>query len=143
MKVYDAIEIAKYIIFYCYNNGYPISNLKLQKLLYFAQAKFLVDANKSCFDNQIEAWDYGPVVPDVYRKYRIYGGLNIPYIDSNNRSNNISDEDKGYLDDILKDASKCSASKLVNITHQQSPWIDARKTGSKVITNKAIKDFFK
>ena len=64
--MYSAIDIARYIIWYCKNHGYTISNLKLQKILYFVQAEFLVSAGAPCFYQDIEAWDFGPVIPEVY-----------------------------------------------------------------------------
>ena len=47
--MYSAVEVAKYIIWYCKRQGYSISNLKLQKILYFVQASFLVNQGKPCF----------------------------------------------------------------------------------------------
>lgn len=143
MKLYKAGDIAEYIIYYCDKHGYAISNLKLQKLLYFVQAKFLVDANKPCFSDVIEAWDYGPVVPDVYRKYRIYGSSNIPCVYDYNHFDYLDRNDMEIMDEILADVSKYSASQLVNITHHQSPWIEGRKKFSKRITKESIEEFFK
>ena len=69
--MYDVLLMAKYIIKYCNKSNLPISNLKLQKLLYFIQAAFLVEKGHACFPDEIEAWDFGPVVPAVYYKYKI------------------------------------------------------------------------
>ena len=143
MSEYSAEDIAKYVIFYCHEHRYPINNLKLQKLLYFVQAYFLVEANKSCFYDVIEAWGYGPVIPVVYRKYRVYGSLNIPCLDDGSEFNYIKSEDYDILNTILDEVAKYDLSQLVNITCNQSPWIDARKTLTKRITNKSIVDFFK
>ena len=64
--MYKAISVAKYIINYSNSIDSPISNLKLQKLLYYVQAAFLVEEGKKCFCDEIVAWAFGPVVPDVY-----------------------------------------------------------------------------
>lgn len=77
--MYSAYDVAHYIIQKFNEMNKAISNLKLQKVLYFIQAEFLVDINKPCFFEEIEAWDFGPVVPTVYRKYKIYGSANIPF----------------------------------------------------------------
>ena len=71
---YNVLGVSRYIINYCNENYYLISNLKLQKILYFVQAFFLEAKNEECFREEIEAWDFGPVVPEVYREYRKYGG---------------------------------------------------------------------
>lgn len=76
--MYSAIDIARYIIWYCKSHGYTISNLKLQKILYFVQAEFLVSAGAPCFYEDIEAWDFGPVIPEVYHEFKIYGSSGIP-----------------------------------------------------------------
>ena len=78
MRPYHALKIAEYIIERCNEKHKSVSNLKLQKILYFVQAQFIVEFGTPCFDNIMQAWDYGPVVPDVYRKYRGYGNTNIP-----------------------------------------------------------------
>ena len=71
--MYKALDIARYIIERCREKNRTVSNLKLQKILYFVQAEFLVTKNQPCFGETIEAWDFGPVVPEVYYEYRMYG----------------------------------------------------------------------
>ena len=55
-----------------------ITNLKLQKILYFAQAAHLAVHEKPLFKEDIEAWKFGPVIPSVYRKYKKYTNTAIP-----------------------------------------------------------------
>ena len=66
--MYNALSVAHYIIDFYNRNNRGISNLKLQKVLYFVQAEFLVGTfdHRPCFSDPIEAWDFGPVVPSVY-----------------------------------------------------------------------------
>ena len=70
----DALEIAKYIIDRCYRIGKPVTNLKLQKLLYFIQIESYRMDNEPLFFNDIVAWQFGPVVTDVYYEYNMFGG---------------------------------------------------------------------
>lgn len=140
--MYASNLIADYLIKRSNQLGKAMSNLKLQKILYFIQAEFLVTKGEACFSENIEAWDFGPVVPNVYHKYKIYGSSNIPYIDDN-CVQIITDEDKKLIDGIFDECSKYSASTLVEITHQQSPWKEAyRPYCSMVISNKSIKEYF-
>lgn len=74
--VYKAIEIAKYIINKCTNDQHPISNLQLQKILYYIQKAFL-ENNLIAFYDDFEAWQFGPVVPTVYYLYCGFGASNI------------------------------------------------------------------
>lgn len=66
-----AYDVAKYILYIAYRNGDVITNLKMQKLLYYAQAWYMVN-NKSelLFEDEIQAWRFGPVVPAVYEKMK-------------------------------------------------------------------------
>ncbi len=70
--MYDAREIAKLIISECVDEGHPVTNLKLQKILYFMWIDWYRTRQEPLFDNEIQAWHYGPVIPDVYWKYRIF-----------------------------------------------------------------------
>ena len=143
--MYTALDVAKYVIWYCQQKGYVISNLKLQKILYFIQAQFLVfgDEHKACFSDDIQAWKFGPVVPTVYRKYRLYGNAHIPSFDKEENFSEIAEKDKTMINRIVDRCADYTASQLVELTHRQSPWKDAYETGkNSVISNEALRDFF-
>ncbi len=74
--MYSALNIARYIIDKCTREKYPISNLQLQKILYYIQREFLQQGIQA-FPEEIEAWQFGPVVPEVYRQYCGFGALPI------------------------------------------------------------------
>lgn len=139
--MYDVQLIARYVINRCAQKERPISNLKLQKILYFIQAEFLVGMGKACFDDDIEAWTYGPVVPSVYFEYKIFGSTNIPD-QGDDGFESISRQDKDCLNAIIDAAAKYSASSLVEITHRQSPWKNAYRRNDKIIKQSEIKEYF-
>ncbi len=68
--MYDAGEVAKFVIDECIDEGNPVANLKLQKILYFMWIDWYNARGEYLFDDRIEGWHFGPVVPDVYRRYR-------------------------------------------------------------------------
>lgn len=140
----SALDVAQYVIEYCNEKGYPISNLKLQKILYFIQAEFLVNINSPCFYENIEAWDFGPVVPEVYQRYKICGSSNIrSYGRPLFRINRFSDQELSMINNMIDATSEYSANQLVDITHQQEPWLNSyKKYYNNVISNQSIKDFF-
>lgn len=141
--MYRALDIARYIIERCSSTNKTISNLKLQKILYFVQAEFLVSKNQLCFAEEIQAWDFGPVVPEVYYAYRMFGSANIPCIGKSRVSQIISPNDKELLNGIIDECAKYSASALVEITHNQTPWIDAYEPNwNNEITPESIKNYF-
>lgn len=140
--MYSALDVSKYIIKRCNEKGSTVSNLKLQKILYFVQAEFLVSTGKACFPEEIEAWDFGPVVPEVYHRYKMYGSANIPYM-GRGCSVRFLPKDKELMDGIIDECSKYSASALVEITHSQDPWRKAyRPYMGNVIKKQSIKQYF-
>lgn len=74
--MFEALSIAKYAITKCVKDGCPISNLQLQKILYYIQKLFL-GRGKVAFYDKIEAWQFGPVVPAVYYQFCGFGAMPI------------------------------------------------------------------
>lgn len=68
-----AIATANEFIRLAKEDGAPVDQLKLQKLLFYAQAWFLAMRDRALFDSAIKAWPWGPVVPEVYSETRSYG----------------------------------------------------------------------
>lgn len=141
--MYRALSVARYIIERCHSQNRSISNLKLQKILYFVQAEFLVSRGQPCFVEQIEAWDFGPVVPEVYQQYKIFGSSNIPVFGRLDNPVVIRNDDQELINEIVDECARYSASALVDITHHQSPWLDAYVPGyNNVISQNSIRDYF-
>jgi uncharacterized phage-associated protein len=134
----SAKEIAKYII-----KSIPVDNLKLQKLLYYSQAVYLVlHDKKPLFPEPIEAWDYGPVVPSVYREYKEYGFETIPPIDEPSK---LDLAEMKAVDIVFDCFGGMSGSELINQTHAESPWKNVYRPGrpSSTISLDSIYDYFK
>ena len=158
--MYKVLEVCRHIINYCNEKDYSVSNLKLQKILYFVQALFVAktESKEPCFEEKIEAWDFGPVVPVAYYEYKQFGSADIPKINSyfeidlNEKfklkrvdyvDDIISLEDKELIDKMVDRLSDYSTTKLVSITHKQTPWKEAYECGKNtVITNESIRRYF-
>ena len=139
---YTAMEVANYIIEYEHSKGRSISNLKLQKLLYFVQARFFMVYEKPCFRDKIEAWSFGPVVVNVYHAYKYSGGMDITCLEED-VDINISNRDKEIINEVLESFAKIPIFRLVEITHHQTPWVYAKRNQfNNEITQEAIQDFF-
>lgn len=144
VEMYDALTVAEYVIKYSTLSGMPVSNLRLQKVLYFIQAEFMVSTNSECFNDRIEAWDLGPVVPTVYRKYKVFGASSIPIDSSKDAERIINSKDRKMMNETINQCNKYSTSTLVEITHNQDPWIKARNSCfSKVISPESLYEYFK
>lgn len=133
-QVLSAINIANYIIGCC-----RVDNLKLQKLLYYSQAVSLVLNKRPLFGETIRAWDYGPVVPCVYHKYKKYGLDIIPAPKSKNYLN-----DHEIVDLCLDCYGDESSVNLMLRAHRYGPWKDFYKPGkNKEIPVDAIYEYYK
>ena len=145
--MYSAVEVAEYVIHY-YKS---ISNLKLQKVLYFLQANHLVLKGKPLFEDEIEAVDFGPIVWSVYDKYKVFGGASIP---KSNKSyvDKVINSDKEIMNRLLDELKNYSSSYMLNIIQNQAPWLRAkteyrfnrnRFERVHVITHQSLIEFFK
>ena len=157
---YKVLDVCRHVINYSNERDYGISNLKLQKVLYFIQAYFLIKKkdHTSCFHEKIEAWDFGPVVPEAYHEYKQYGSGDIPSIksyimfDENDIWNSkrvefedttITDEDKALIEKVVDKFADYSSTDFVSLTQRQAPWIDAYVLcQNNEITVNAIRDYF-
>ncbi len=118
-----------------------LTNLKLQKLLYFAQAVSLSMNDKPIFDDKIEAWQFGPVVPSVYHKLKVYENKPVKIEEE---VADLPDEVKRMLEDVWNLYGKFSAHELVNITHNHLPWKKVYQSGVAdiEITKDEIKKYY-
>jgi uncharacterized phage-associated protein len=133
-----AFEVSKYII-----KSLPVDNLKLQKLLYYSQGVYLVlHDKKPLFNEVIEAWDYGPVVPLVYQAYKEHGFDIIPPVDD---ESTLDFEEMKAVDMTLACFGELSGTVLIGQTHYEAPWKNAYRKGrpSGIITNESMYNYFK
>lgn len=140
--MYKALNIASIILSYCDKKDIGLSNLKLQKILYFVQCEFIKQKHEICFYDDIEAWPYGPVVPNVYRIYSKYmAGVILLWPECTDITNKV---DLNMIYKVVDKYVDKDAWELVNITHSQEPWICAKLRGNKsIITVKSLFDFCK
>lgn len=100
-----------------------LTNLKLQKLLYFAQGEYLAQTGNQLFEDNIEAWALGPVVREVYDQYKVCGTFPVTAFDVKVANVSIDPETREFLNAIWDSYGKFSAAYLVNETHKkESPW---------------------
>lgn len=141
--MYKVLDVARYVVERYNAKEWPISNLKLQKILYFVQAEFLLEKGEPCFPEVIEAWDFGPVVPVVYHHYKIFGAGNIPGRKKSLTKLDIPESDQDIINGIVDQCADISASALVDLTHKQAPWLNAYKPGcNNVISSNSIREYF-
>lgn len=116
-----AADVAEYILA---NRG-PMSAMKLQKLVYYSQAWHAVWSDEALFNNRIEAWANGPVVPALYESHRgqfvvgpgMFGG----------NPDELNADQKDSIDRVLKAYGDKSSQWLSDLTHMEAPWQHARE----------------
>lgn len=117
-----AEAVAETIIEHSRKRNIEVTNLKLQKLVYYAQAWNLALRNRAIFNEAIEAWVHGPVVPSVFRRYKEYRWRTI-----DSRVSSISDADLNrHIDYVLDSYGSLDATQLERLTHREDPWKLAR-----------------
>lgn len=121
-------------------SGWTLSNLEMQKILYLAHMFYLGRTGEPLVHGQFEAWDYGPVHPDLYHRVKIYGSDPV-----GNVFHSIPDMVAGPERDIISEAyqtlGKAGAGRLVKATHRPNgAWATYYLPGARkrVLPNSAI-----
>ncbi|MGV6802128.1 MAG: Panacea domain-containing protein [bacterium] len=125
---YDATQIANWFVKRTHQDGNTMSIMSILKLTYIAHGWYLESKKSPLFSNRIEAWQYGPVIPDVYNAFRSQG-INVSK-PVREHSSQISNADEEYLERIYDIYGNLSAFQLSDLTHVVGgPWDIATKTG--------------
>ena len=135
------------------SNGVSLSNLKLQKLLYYTQAWYLAFEAKPFFEGKFEAWVHGPVNRQIFDRFKpnkmLYSQIGL-----NDRANKeafdaISEEEQAHIESILEAYAEFTGAQLEYMTHTEDPWIEARRgyspsqSCSKEISEKTMEKYYK
>jgi uncharacterized phage-associated protein len=144
MARYLADEVADAVICLARARQIDITNLKLQKLLYYCQAWSLVFTGQALFAERIEAWVHGPVVPSIFRRFREFRWNTIDCVVTPPTSATLT----AHLNAVLDSYGNIPASQLERLTHSEAPWQIARKglppdvSSNEVITLETMKAFY-
>ncbi|MCU7816541.1 MAG: DUF4065 domain-containing protein [Candidatus Thiodiazotropha sp. (ex Lucinoma kastoroae)] len=117
----SALDVAEYIL----QQTGVVTTMKLQKLVYYCQAWSLVWDEKPMFKEDIEAWANGPVVRELYESHK--GQFDVPKGFIGGDTSKLIDEQKETIDAVLTYYGLLTSQTLVNLTHAEDPWKDARK----------------
>lgn len=118
---YDIYQIANKMLVMASQQEDPLTNMKLQKLMYYQQGFHIAYfKGEPLFDEDIEAWMYGPVVPSLYEHYAACGNQ---VIEPNSSEITIlSEREEALFNEVFRVYSVFSAYKLKDMTHSESPW---------------------
>ncbi|SIS49202.1 Panacea domain-containing protein [Salimicrobium salexigens] len=123
--VYRAMTIANYVVEKASELGRPVSNLQLQKILYYLQLHYLGKKGEPLLAEPIEKWKFGPVIPNVYHEFKRFGSSPISFMIEDElfmEDEFVDDEDEKFIDVVVNNLSNKDGFYLVKKTHQHSPW---------------------
>jgi uncharacterized phage-associated protein len=147
MSTPTASQIADVILVKASKKGQLVSNLKLQKLLYYVQGHHLAKLGKPAFSDKIKAWSHGPVVPVVYHRFKAYSWHDIDEIPKD--VPHLPEPTNRIINWVLSRYLGLSGVELEDMTHAERPWIEARdgysigEAVSPEIPISSIKRFFR
>ena len=124
----DCLNAARYFIIRAYEDGLEaeMTNMKVQKLLYYAQSLHLALYNEPLFEAEIQAWRYGPVCPPAYKFYSEFEAKQLP-IPQQESLLQLPSEKKELLEETWEYFGSYHAYRLSEMTHGEFPWKRARK----------------
>jgi uncharacterized phage-associated protein len=144
MATITASQVAGWLINLSHDKEAPVSNLKLQKLLYYSQAWNLAFYKEPLFDEDFQAWVHGPVVPEIFRKYREHKWNAIPKLEVARMKAHVRE----HLEEVWRVYGSLKAFDLERLTHSESPWKSARvglapdASSCQVISKKSMRDYY-
>ncbi len=135
------LDVAAYIL----RRRGPIGSLKLEKLVYYAQAWSLVWDNRALFGDRIEAWKYGPVAPELWKQ-----NPTMPTVSDLPRGNPdvLTESERETIDAVLGFYGSRTDTWLSELSHREEPWRRARKnlgpeeSGNEPITHESMKAYY-
>ncbi|QTX02607.1 hypothetical protein LFWB_4640 [Candidatus Phytoplasma luffae] len=145
----NVFDIANYLISQTDTNKYKISNMKINKLLYYIQGHYIAQTGKTLFPEKIEAWLFGPVILNIYSEFFNFVDNPIPndYVCKGASKNELTTEAKEIIEKVINKYSSFSARELSVKTHEEVPWKEAynprKKWQNNIITHQLLEKFFK
>tara|TARA_R110002126_G_scaffold54919_10_gene148222 strand:- start:5420 stop:5902 length:483 start_codon:yes stop_codon:yes gene_type:complete len=152
-KFRSHFAVSKYLLALANETGTYLSNLKLQKLLYYFQAWFYAYSGQKLFDSDFQAWVHGPVIPESYHNYKKFGYH--PIVDETlgqdvikNFKSKFNHKELNFLTDIESYYMSKTGYELERLSHNEEPWRIARKgipddqPSEETITLESMKEYY-
>ena len=121
--IYDVVDVSEYVLSYCEAKEKPITNLKLQKILFFIQCEYIKQKKKLLFDNPMECWIYGICIPDSYLHYASWSSTDIFGVKLMNGIS-FDDETKRIMNRVIDQFIDWKVWYLVELNQKEKIWRD-------------------
>jgi len=140
----DIFDVAEFFIQIANQSDDKMTNLKLNKLLYYSQGAYLTRTGKPLFSGPIEAWTLGPVIPVVYHRYKVCGCNPISAYEENIDCSPFTEEELEVLLDVMRQFGEYTDSKLVSLIRQpNTPWSHAIAKRIKQLSLSDMREYFR
>jgi uncharacterized phage-associated protein len=137
-------DVADYLLWLADRDRIGVDHLKLQKLVYYAQAFHLGSTGEPLFNEEIRAWRYGPVCPDLWQRHRYRRDYLEPPESPNDAA--FTEREQDLLTLVHHRFRELSGIELFHRTHAEAPWqgADTRAAsgGSDLIDQESMRDYF-
>lgn len=124
-------DVCDYVIFRVCNGGSSLTELKLQKLLYYVQAWHLAFFGEPLFVQRFQAWVHGPVCRAIYDRFgatkSLYSTVTLEDIHPEFKPASVAEQHRAHIDSVLEVYAGFTGTQLEEMTHQEGPWIAARR----------------
>jgi uncharacterized phage-associated protein len=144
----NVFDVVNFLLKHFDTDKYKITNMKINKLLYYIQGHYIAKYNEPLFLEPIEAWMFGPVIAHIYGEFFNFVDKTIPnnYICEGKTGNEINQEIQEFIKKTLNNYINLSSYDLSVQTHNEKPWKNAynprKKWKNNIITHQSLKDFF-
>lgn len=140
---YSADQVSNWFLAWASVNNKPVTKMSLQKLLYFSQSHYLAETGSELFHDEIEAWEHGPVVKPIQKKYTSFPGNEISLLDDFDFSD-FTYDDNQFLITIWNTYGQMAPSRLRNKTHKEFPWKHYynETSGTSIIPKQVMKNYY-
>jgi uncharacterized phage-associated protein len=129
---YDGRAVANFVLDCCDKKGRQLNHTSLQKIVYFCHVWFLVRLRRPLIKHKFEAWEFGPVLPYLYREFKNYDrspvtsrATQINPLDGTTRivEHRFDLQTAALLEDVVEFYSRLRANDLTELSHVRGgPW---------------------
>lgn len=145
MKTHSSVAVANYIIDKAMSKGNPLTPMQVIKLVYLCHGWMLGLYNRPLINEPVEAWQYGPVIKNLYQRVKQYRSN--PILDKLDNTDSVfSEEEQDVMDQVINKYSSLSGVALSSLTHADgTPWSNTwnPEIRNVKISNDLIEDHFK
>ena len=125
--------------------GWPITPMKLNKLIYIAHGVTLAVTDQPLIDEHIQAWKYGPVIGSIYHKFKNFGNNSITELAPVTEPSSLTEDQNFIVTSVWNKYKPIDPIALSALTHQAgTPWDEYwNLQKNTIIPNEAIKNYYK